>query len=362
MSDALESLQISVSPASDGFDCIVPSFRPDVVKEVDLVEEVGRIVGYENMPETLPHFASAGGDCAKGKFESALRRLFIAQGMNEAHSHTLGAVSAFDDPELEPYRVKLRSALSSDLSVLRLSLVPGLLIALASNLRRHETDIRLFELGKTYRTFGSQKYSEPRRAAGALTGVGIDFFTAKGVIENALTALHVKDVVFTRSALHGCHPGRCASISVNGSSIGFVAEIDPDFAKLHLDLPSSASRIAVFEIDADALLQEAAKIGEVIYIAPPKFPAVSRDLSLTYRVETLYGEIEQTARTAVGEFLESVSLLSVYTGDKMPEGFKSVAIRLTLRAENRTLTDADADSVLSNVHEALTNRLGGAVR
>jgi phenylalanyl-tRNA synthetase beta chain len=149
---------------------------------------------------------------------------------------------------------------------------------------------------------------------------------------------------------------------VNGSSIGFVAEIDPDFAKLHLDLPSSASRIAVFEIDADALLQEAAKIGEVIYIAPPKFPAVSRDLSLTYRVETLYGEIEQTARTAVGEFLESVSLLSVYTGDKMPEGFKSVAIRLTLRAENRTLTDADADSVLSNVHEALTNRLGGAVR
>ncbi|HEY3329797.1 MAG TPA: phenylalanine--tRNA ligase subunit beta [Capsulimonadaceae bacterium] len=366
MTDALRRLDIHIVDAptvNDTLTYTVPSFRPDVTREIDLIEEIGRMVGYETLPETLPSGrGTGGGDWPIAAFDSRLRAICIGQGLTEAHTHTLGAPSPFDDPDTDASRVRIRTALSAELSCLRQSLLPNLLAVTALNLRHRQPFVRVFEVGKTYRTDGPGKYAEPRRIAGVLTGDGADYVTVKGVVENILAALMIDGVSFTKSSLHGMHPGRCATILLGGRPVGSVAELDPDMVREHLDVPSSTGRIAVFEM-ASELLRELAVAGDLAeYVHPPKFPAVTRDLSLDYDIATAYGDISATAHEAGGDLLVSVNLVSVYTGDKVAAGRKSVAIRLVLRAADRTLTDADADGVLAAVQAALTAKVGASLR
>ena len=172
----------------------VPTFRPDVAKEIDLAEEVGRMIGYDTLPETLPATGGVGGgDAPQGQFARTLRTLLTGLGLQEALTHSLAAPSGFDDPVQASHRVKIRLALSAELSGLRQSLVPNLLDALAHNLRRGQPDVQLFEVGKVF-ALGAAKgdYAETRHVAAVLTGAAsprawdnpnpppADFFTAKG--------------------------------------------------------------------------------------------------------------------------------------------------------------------------------------
>lgn len=361
---ALARLSIKPAPTGAGtLQAAIPPSRPDIVREIDVIEEIGRIVGYENLPETLPPARGQGGavnDTAK--FASRVRQILIAEGMTEAYNHALAAPSEFDDPKLAPYRAQIRLALSAELSGLRLSLLPHLLDNLALNLRHREPDVRLFEVGKVYRALGKGDYREPYRVGGVLTGEGVDYFTAKGVVENLLAALHIEGASFAPAERHAMHPGRTAEIGVGGKTLGFVAELDPDAVKEHLDVPASTGRIACFELDGDLLRELAREAGTKPYQPPARFPSVTRDLAMLYDRETPYAQIEATVKASAGDLLESVSLLSVYTGERVAVNRKSVAIRLVLRAPDRTLTDADADSVLAAVQSALAEQLGAEMR
>ncbi|HEX5322163.1 MAG TPA: phenylalanine--tRNA ligase subunit beta, partial [Capsulimonadaceae bacterium] len=341
----------------------IPSSRSDIVREIDLIEEIGRIVGYDSLPETLPPARGmGGGDNETALFNNRLRQILVGEGLTEAYNHALSAPSPFDDPTMAARRANIRMALSAELSGLRLSLLPSLLQNLALNLRHRETDVRLFEVGKVYLALGKGDYVEPYRAGGVMAGEGIDYFHAKGVVQSLFAALSLSGAEFAPVQRHGMHPGRTAEVKIGGSPVGFVAEIDPDAVREHLDVPASADRIACFELDADLLRTLAQEAAKRQYQPPPRFPSIMRDLAMLYDRATLYGEIEKTIKASAGDLLESVSLVSVYTGERVAVNRKSVAVRLVLRAGDRTLTDADADGVLAAVQGALSKSLGAEAR
>ncbi len=360
---SLRRLGLAVDASVEPLSVTVPTFRPDLVKEIDLVEEVGRMIGYATLPETLPAARGVGGgDAPAGRLAAHLRTLMIGLGVSEAMTHTLAPPSAFDDPDLTSRRVQIRQALSAELSGLRQSLVPNLLDALARNVRQRQPDVRLFEVGKVFALgHAPGEYREPRRFAAVLTGPAVDFFTAKGLVEALASALHLPAPTFAADQRPQMHPGRSASVSVEGRPLGFVAEADPDAIKEHLDVPASVGRVAVFELDADLLLEYADPA--LRYTPLPRFPATSRDLAVVVDLATPYGTIESAARNAVDAALtEAIALQSIYTGERVEAGKKSVALRFTFRAAGRTLTDAEVDAQVAQAERALVEQVGAEKR
>ena len=360
---SLRRLGLAVDATQEPLAVTVPLFRPDLVREIDLIEEVGRMIGYATLPETLPSAAGGGGgDAPHGRLAAHLRTLLVGEGLSEAMTHSLAAPSPLDDPRAAGTRVKIRQALSEELSGLRQSLVPNLLDVLARNVRQRQADIRLFEVGKVFaKGVGEGEYEEPRRVAAVLTGPNADFFTAKGLVESLANALHLPPLAFAAETRPAMHPGRCASVSLPGQALGFIAEVDPDAVQSALDVPAGVGRVAVFELDANALLPYLDPA--LRYHALPRFPAVSRDLAVVVDLTTPYALLETTVREAVDSGLtEAISLQSVYTGERIPEGKKSVALRLTFRAPDRTLTDAEIEAQVAEAASLLATRAGAERR
>ncbi len=373
---SLRRLCLAVDATAEPLQVVVPTFRPDLVREIDLIEEVGRMIGYETLPETLPPADDPQGglDAPESVFAAQVRSALTGLGVQEALTNSLVAPTPFEDEAAQGCRVRIRQALSADLSGLRTMLVPHLLDALVRNLKRRQSDVRLFEIGKTF-TLGAGQgtYEETRHVAAVLTGAAtpprwdmpppaaIDFFTAKGLVEALARALKLPPSTFTPEARRGMHPGRCAAVSVAGRTVGYVAEVDPDWVKDALDAPAGTGRVAVFELDADALRGMS---GQTPRFHPlPRFPAVTRDLAVVVDMATPYALLEDTSRNAADPALiQAVTLASLYTGKGVPEGKKSVALRLTFQAEDRTLTDADVDAQLAAVRTALAERAGAEQR
>ena len=340
--------------------CVVaPTHRPDVVKEIDVIEEIGRMVGYDKLPETLPPARSAhgGSESPSGKLTQRFRQALVGQGLTEIYTHTLSPESAFDDPKGAGRRVRPRLALSAELSGLRQSLIPNLLEALGRNARLRNTDIAIFEVGKVFDMPAAGTYGENLRAAAAIQG---DYAAIKGVVENLFALLRAPLPRFEPGVARGMHPNRCAALFAGDRRVGFVAEVDPDLTQTELDVPSGFGRVACFELDVDAI---AACIPSAPrYSALPRFPEVTRDLAMLFDTDVAYGRIEHVARQAAGPHVEDVKLLSIYAGERVEPGKKSVAVRFTLRASDRTLTDSDADSAVASAQSALSGELGARTR
>ena len=360
---SLRRLGLAVDAAQEPLSVSVPTFRPDLVKEIDLIEEVGRMVGYDTLPETLPAAPGlGGGDAPHGRLAARLRTVLVGLGLSEAMTHTLSAPSPFDDPREAGRRVAIRQALSAELSGLRQSLVPNLLDVLARNLRRRQPAVAVFEVGKVFEKGTAEgRYDETRRVGGVLTGPSVDFFAAKSLVESLLAALAVPGAAFAAEERPQMHPGRCAAVAIPGKVLGYVAEADPDAVKEFLDVPAAAGRVALFELDADALLPFLERTHH--YTPLPRFPSVSRDIAVVVDAAVPYALLEASAREAADSaLLEGVGLQSVYTGEKVAAGKKSVALRLTFRAADRTLTDAEADAQMASVAALLVERAGAERR
>lgn len=373
---SLRRLGLIVDATAEPLRVIVPTFRPDLVAEIDLIEEVGRMIGYATLPETLPPARSERGgvDAPEDVFAAGLRSVLIGLGLQEALTNSLVAPSPFEDEAAVARRVRIRSALSAELSGLRTALVSNLLDVLARNLRRKQADIGLFEFGKVFALGDAPAaYRETRHVAAVLTGSAmprawdapgpppVDFFTVKGMVEELIQALRLPSATFSAELRQGMHPGRCAAVSIAGRAIGYVAEVDPDAVARDLDAPAGTGRVAVFELDADALRELGGRTP--VYHPLPRFPVVSRDLAVVVDQATPYALLEDTAcQAADPRLLESISLVSVYTGERIPTGKKSVALRLTFQAEDRTLTDAEVDAQLAAVRQLLAERAGAEER
>jgi phenylalanyl-tRNA synthetase beta chain len=358
----LESLGFTLreSTESGAWDVNVPTRRVDVTREVDLIEEVARHYGFDRLPSTFPPLTVAPPpiDPRIGRTRH-LRSVMTAAGFSEAV--TFGFVSSTAaapftaDGELVP----IANPLSENFAVLRPSALPGLIDAVAHNRRREQRDIRLFEIGARF----SKTRGESRSVACAWTGAAVpehwgggvrdvDFFDVKGVVESVGDALRL-DVRTEPHREDWLVPGRTAAVMTDGVRIGVLGQLAPAIAEAH-GLPTQ-DPVYVAEIDLDTA--EAAAPKDEGRVEPlPRYPSVTRDISVLLDDTLAAATIRATVRDAAPATLAQVREFDRYQGKGVPDGKISLSLRLTFRASDRTLTDAEVQSAMDAIVAALKDR------
>ena len=359
----LERLGMEVGGHGDPFYVVPPTWRPDIVREEDLIEELGRVYGYDRIPESLPTGQTTqGGVDGPYRLIDELRNAVIRTGYQQLISHSLRSVHPLDRGGVE-HRVGPRVPASPEHALLRDSLLPGLAEAASRNGARN---LSLFELGKVF--YRDDALVERRALAWFSTGdrLPIDrknasspqasFFSLKGEIGAALKAIGiVPDWSASAAPASFYHPTRQAEISVDGTVVGHLGQIHPDTATT-LRLPEDTF---LAEIDVDSLIHFAADAPQLRPLS--RHPAVRRDISLEIDTAVPYSAIEEAVEAAAGGFLERQWLFDVFTGANIGAGRHSLGIALQLRKLDGTFTDEEANQVRDAVVAALVG-LGGNMR
>lgn len=360
----LERLGCAVNGTGKTWRVTPPTWRPDIAIEENLVEEIARLYGYERVPERMPEGARQGGLIATQARTRLVGSLLRGSGLSEAQTLTLlppWVPDRLDLPQAHAWRLvaRLSNPLSEEESVLRPSLLPGLLLAAQRNAARRVLPVRLYEVGRAFSPDGEQVAETPRVAfilAGPASSSwseserGFDFFDVKGVLEALLAGLGLPEpVVEATEPLAPFHPGRTARVLIHGEQIGLLAELHPRAA----DALSLPEQVAVCEVDLLPLIGASPLRAPT---APPRFPAVRRDIALLVGRDDTAASVRTALAEAGGALLESVVLFDVYTGERIPEGTASLAFALSLRAPDRTLTDADADAVMTAIERVANER------
>ena len=370
--DALRALGFDVHTVAHGktdtLHVHVPTFRADITQEEDMIEEVGRIYGYENIPETLPHAnTTQGGDSPFGLFLMRVRGALIACGLQEVVTHSLSAPSFFDSPDDAARRVPVRNSLSAEISGLRRSLLPTLLDVARNNATRGTQDMALFEAGRVWQCeLGAERPTEHVAIAGLLTSASTekswhreprplmaDFSAARGIVERLLHDLKITDCVFDSlgnraESLPQFHPGRSAVVTLNGEIFGVVGEAHP---RLGQDI-GLRERVYLFELNAEALQAASCQEGQR-YQPLSKYPGVVRDLAPRVVDSVPYAAVEAAIRAAAPAILESFRLSDVFEGAPLPEGVKSLTVSFTFRALDRTLGESEINEAMNGFRSAL---------
>lgn len=368
----LEALELAVEQDGDELLATIPTFRPDLRREADLIEEVARMYGYDNVPARLPGGAF---DVARQSAPLPLlddaRQLLIGAGLLETmtYSFVSGDVPerlGWPSDDARRRMIPVRNPLTEDTAVMRTTLISGLLDVAGHNRAHRNTAVHIFEIGAIF--LGdelplSKLPEEARRIGILMTGdlperhwgrkpVAATFFHLKGVVERLFSAFGMQPV------FHGAkdptfHPGRQASISIDGRPLGVFGEVHPDVvARYDLD----GVRVYVAELDADAFA-ELADSRRTMYAGLPRYPALERDMALVVPEYVTAGSVEDVVREAGGRLLADLRLFDVYEGAQVEAGHKSLAYALTLRSPDRTLTDDDATRVMERIDVALAERL-----
>ena len=341
----------------------VPSWRPDLNLMADIAEEVGRSYGYNEIPITAFKNATQGGYSPEMLLEAKAGAACRAVGFSEIITYSFVSPSIFDQIRLgadSPLRntLKIQNPLGEDTSVMRTTALPSMLDILARNSANHNKAAKLYELAKVYLPVEGQVLpQEPKYLMLGTYGAGEDFFSLKGELDAVLEALRLPAAQYTADTANpSYHPGRCARISIGGEDVGCLGQIHPLVAGNY----GMDCEVYCAEIRFDKLL--ALQLPEATYVPLPKYPAVTRDLAILCREEVTVGEAEAVITQAAGKLLRNIRLFDVYRGTGVPEGKKSLAFSLELRADDRTLTDTDSETVTKNVLDALENRLGAVLR
>ena len=341
----------------------VPSWRPDLNLMADIAEEVGRSYGYNEIPITAFKNATQGGYSPEMLLEAKAGAACRAVGFSEIITYSFVSPSIFDQIRLgadSPLRntLKIQNPLGEDTSVMRTTALPSMLDILARNSANHNKAAKLYELAKVYLPVEGQVLpQEPKYLMLGTYGAGEDFFSLKGELDAVLEALRLPAAQYTADTANpSYHPGRCARITIGGEDVGCLGQIHPLVAGNY----GMDCEVYCAEIRFDKLL--ALQLPEATYVPLPKYPAVTRDLAILCREEVTVGEAEAVITQAAGKLLRNIRLFDVYRGTGVPEGKKSLAFSLELRADDRTLTDTDSETVTKNVLGALESQLGAVLR
>lgn len=360
MIDALRRLDFKV----ENDNITVPSYRSDIAQKADIAEEIARIYGYDNIPmSALRGEATRGGLNSKQKFEKDTASILLALGYNEISTYSFISPRYYDKimaPIDSPLRksVKIINPLGEDTSVMRTTTLPSMLETLSYNYSNRNLAVRFFELGTVYIPRGEGELpEEPVKITLGAYG-GEDFYTMKGDIEELFENLGVdleQCEFLPFSDDPAFHPGRCAKIVVGGIDIGVIGEIHPEVqANYEID-----TRVYAAIIDAANLMGNCAK--EKSYSPLPKFPSSTRDIAILCDDTIPVMELEKTMKSAAGKIIEKIELFDIYRGKQIPEGKKSVAFSIVMRASDRTLTVEEADSAVKKIIKSLEN-LGATLR
>ena len=347
MVDYLRRLEISV----EGDDILVPSFRPDLQHMADIAEEVGRLYGYNVIPTTSFRAAtSEGGYTGTMVLENTAGSLCRSLGYSEILTYSFVSPNIFDMirlPADSPLRnaMRIQNPLGEDTSTMRTIALPSMLTILARNYNYHNAAVKLYELAKVYLPKeGEALPTEPKHLLLGTYGVGEDFFTLKGEIEAILKGLHIHAGRYTAvKDTPSYHPGRCAKITVDGVEIGVCGQVHPLVAKNY------GMDVEVYAAELDFTTLTTLVQGASTYVPLPKYQAATRDLAVVCDEAVTVAELEDCIRKGGGKLLREVKLFDIYRGKGVAEGKKSVAFNLSLRAEDRTLTDEDIAPVVEKI-------------
>ena len=362
--DILRRLGFHVREADGGaWDVLPPVWRLDVGIAEDIVEEVGRVYGYDRIPPTLPgrrHDRWMPAQPSVDRRLDAVREVLAGAGFSETWTPALVPHRVLAELGIAERALQVSNPVSDEMDGLRTSLLPSLLSAAALNRDRGRVQPRLFELAPVFlaREPGAQP-DEPLRVAAVLPAGDADgraaFLELKAVVDACAGALGAPAPEYApeRGPLH--HPGRCAAVSVGGSALGLLGEAHPRV----VDRYGIEGRVTLVELDLAPLLAAA---GTVRAKALPRFPAVARELNVVLEEGVAAAEVLAAARAAGAELLETVNAVDEYRGAQIGEGSKSLNLALTFRSSERTLTDPEVDDVMRDVRSALQSNLGATFR
>ncbi|MGC9034779.1 MAG: phenylalanine--tRNA ligase subunit beta [Verrucomicrobiia bacterium] len=360
---------VGVDIPDDAVTFQIPSFRPDLKREIDLIEEVARLYGVDKIPSTPPR-----GAIGFNNFDSIYdqiseaRRILTGLGLDEAQGQTLISENAAKLIENQNY-VLLANPLSSDMNALRPSLLPCLLDSLRYNISHKNYDVALFEIGKVFKR-ENNNIKEYRKVAIALTGCReelfwqgsdreekYDIFDLKGIIEEFLENFGIRGVVYNKETVEDSLFLEYASINLGGKiQLGRFGQVHPKLARTY-DLRDP---VYLAELDLDLLISK--RNITRIYKQMPQFPGIRRDVAMIVPETVTHENILQIIKKAKPQYLEDVQLFDVFRGKNIPEGQKSVAYAFTYRSNERTLTDAEVNKIHDELVAELKAKIPATIR
>jgi len=371
----LESLELKISkdgkstrdeaqPAAPDLQATIPTFRPDLEREIDLIEEIVRLYGYNKVKSTLPERSGKkGGLSSRQKLERSTKNFLIACGLSQVLGYGFINPEDFDKlrlPADSPLRqvITLLNPLTAEQSVMRSTLLPGLLNILKHNVNRDQTNVQIFEMGRVFEPSADKLPHESLMLSGALTGhwhrdswyekaEEVDFFDVKGIQDAFFEHLNVSEWYLVRALHPSLHPGKCAEIFIENEAIGIMGEIHPETQR-NFELSES---VGVFELNLDRLLSYVQPLRHFEEI--PRFPGVAMDVAVVVAEEVAASEIEKIIKEEGGKLLRRVDLFDVYRGGQVSGGKKSLAFSLSFRSDDRTL---DLDEV-KKIHGRIISKL-----
>ena len=358
-------LQFDVQKDNDKYLVTIPSYRQDITRMVDLVEEVARLYGYNNIPTTLPIGQTTQVIKSKSQLvEEVIVNSLTASGLYEVITYSFINPEWFDKialPKNDILRdvIKVQNPLNEDHSVMRTTIVPGILETVQRNFARRNKNVCFFEIGKVFFPPLNPLAEERVHLAIVMSGKPEDnwntkyeaysFYDLKGIIDELFKDLHLQVLYINESAINHCHPGRTASIAINNEICGYIGEIHPDVAEKY-DFPS---RGYVCELDIEKLINYISF--DKVYQQLPKYPPVTRDLALVVPKEISADEVLQVIKASGGDLLHQVSLFDVYEGEQITKGYKNLAFALLYQSNFKTLSEEDILPIQSAILEKLQN-------
>ncbi|WP_042459555.1 phenylalanine--tRNA ligase subunit beta [Neobacillus dielmonensis] len=368
--DIFDRLQFDAVIEDDTITVTAPTRRGDIKIEEDLIEEVARLFGYDNIPYTLPIGSTTPGKLSEYQKKRRVVRQFLeGAGLYQAVTYSLTSEQKAAQFALENRdTIRLAMPMSEDRSVLRLSILPQLLEVLKYNSARQNDSLAVYETGNVFLANGTDvQPEESEHLAAAITGLWhhhswqgekkpVDFFVAKGILEGLFDRLGLTNrVEYVQAQVEGMHPGRTAEIRLNGAKIGFVGQVHPSVQK-EFDLKDTY----VFELSLKAVLNE--ETNALQYQSIPRFPSITRDIALVADKETVSGSLKSIILEAGAPLLKDAEVFDLYQGDKMEAGKKSIAFSLKYMDPERTLTDEEVTKVHDRVLNALAEKAGAVLR
>ena len=372
--DIMIKLGFGVAEDSKGFLVEVPTRRGDISAEIDLIEEVARLFGYNNIPTTLPEGASTEGrktvaqavadeviDVMTG---GGLTEIITLSFMNPKVLDTLNLPA--DDPLREV--VTVENPLSEEQRILRTTMLHGIFDIMSRNTARKNKDLAFFEVGRVFTPVKGEKLPKEtltlaagvmgRTRSGWQTGAAeMDFYYLKGVLETLMDTLNITRYnIAPETANPTFHPGRTARIELAGNVVGVIGEVHPNVT----DNYRLSEKVLALQVNLEELISAVG--GTRKYSQLPKYPAIERDIAIVVSKDVLSADVNRTIRKNAGQLLESISLFDLYEGEQIKEGYKSMAFALRFQAPDRTLTDEEVNTIHEKIQKALQDSLGAELR
>lgn len=343
----------------------IPTFRLDIDREIDLIEEIGRLYGFHNIESKPLVGVLTRGEKPLGKrIEDKATSILLGLGFNEVMTYSFISPKAFDkinlpeDSSLRKY-IRLVNPLGEDFSVMRTTLIPNMMELLSRNYSRGVEEAYLYEVGNIFlgKEFPIVELPEEKKVLSFGMYGKKDFYSLKEAVNIVLGRLGIKDIEYIREENNPVfHPGRTAKLMLDGKELGIIGEVHMDVTQNY----SIKDRVYIGHIDFDRVIELTNT--EVKYKPLPKYPSMLRDLALVVKDDVLVGDIQKTISKHGEGLIERIELFDIYTGNQIPDGMKSVAYSIVYRSYDRTLRDEEVNIIQQAIIEDLENRFDAKLR